>query len=210
VRKIPGRMIYSSSPDRGLELLLDLLPKIQEKVPEAEVHIFYGFSNWEKSARSRNDHGQIALIEKLKKKFGQPGVIERGRVGQRTLARELMKAQLVAYPTWFTETFCITTMEAMASGTPVITTDVAALQTTVGDAGVLLNVPKNQWDCGITSDPLFQDNFVKECVRMLTDEAHWQEYSKKGLEKSAKFGWDGIVEDWLSAVGYKAVELQTA
>jgi glycosyltransferase involved in cell wall biosynthesis len=195
-------MVYSSSPDRGLELLLDVLPQIQKEVPEAEVHIFYGFSNWEKSARSRNDQGQIALIERLRRKFDQPGVVERGRVGQRTLAKELMKAKLVAYPTWFTETFCLTVVEAMASGTPVITTDVAALQTTVGDAGILLPVQKNQWDCGITSDPAFQDRFVQECVRMLTDEVHWQEYSKRGLERATKFGWDGIVEDWLSAVSF--------
>jgi len=201
VRKIPGRMIYSSSPDRGLELLLDLLPQIQKEVPEAEVHIYYGFENWEKAARSRNDQGQIALIEKLKKKFQQPGVIYRGRVGQKTLAKEFMKAQLWAYPTWFTETFCITGVEAMTSGTPIVTTDVGALVTTVGDAGILLPVPKNQWDCGLTGDLAFQKRFVEECVKMLTDEAHWQDYSKKGLEKAKQFGWEGIVEDWLGAVG---------
>lgn len=202
VKKIPGRIVYSSSPDRGLDLLLDLLPEIQKEIPEAEVHIFYGFENWEKSARARNNQDQIALIEKLKKKFEQPGVVYRGRVGQKTLAREFMKAQLWAYPTWFTETFCITAVEAMASGTPVVTTDVAALETTVGEAGVIVPVPKNQWDCGLIGDPSFQKRFVDECVRMLTDEGRWKEYSAKSLEKAKAFGWDGIVEDWLSAVSF--------
>lgn len=202
VRKIPGRMVYSSSPDRGLELLLDLLPQIQKEVPEAEVHIFYGFENWEKSARARGDQGQLTLIEKLKKKFNDPGVVYRGRVGQKTLAREFMKAQLWAYPTWFTETFCITACEAMASGTPVVTTDVAALATTVGEAGVVLPVPKNQWDCGMTQDAAFQKKFVEECISLLTDEARWKKYSTDGLEKAGRFGWNGIVEDWLSAVGF--------
>ena len=204
VRKIPGRMIYSSSPDRGLDLLLDLLPRIQKEVPEAEVHIFYGFENWEKSARSRNDQSQIALIEGLKKKFTQPGVCYRGRVGQKTLAREFMKAELWAYPTWFTETFCITGVEAMASGTPIVTTDVAALTTTVGEAGVILPVPKNQWGCGMTHDQSFQVRFVQECVKMLTDRDRWEKYSLMGLEKAGKFGWEGIVEDWLSAVEFPA------
>jgi glycosyltransferase involved in cell wall biosynthesis len=205
-RKIPGRIVYSSSPDRGLEMLLDLLPMIQKEVPEAEVHIFYGFENWEKSARANNNQGQIALIEKLKKKFGEPGICYRGRVGQKTLAREFMKAELWAYPTWFTETFCITACEAMASGTPVVTTNIGALETTVGEAGVILDVPKNQWDCGLTGDPGFQQKFVEECVRMLTDRARWEEYSQKGLKKAQQFGWDGIVEDWLAAVSFPVEE----
>ena len=40
-------MIYSSSPDRGLELLLSLFPKVKEQVPEAKLDIFYGFENFQ-------------------------------------------------------------------------------------------------------------------------------------------------------------------
>lgn len=197
LRKIPGRMVYSSSPDRGLEALIDMLPVIQKEVPEAEVHVFYGFENWEKSARQRNDAGQIALIERLKKKLGTPGVVYRGRVGQKILAQEFMKAELWAFCTWFTETFCITACEAMASGTPIVTADVAALQTTVGDAGVLVPVAKNPYDCGLTDDPAFRGRFVAECIRMLTDRERWEEYSRRGLEKAKLYSWEGIVDEWL-------------
>lgn len=207
VRKIPGRMVYSSSPDRGLETLLDLLPKIQKHVPEAELHVFYGFLNWEKSARMRNDRGQIELIERIKKKMTIPGVFYRDRVGQKVLAREFMKAELWAYPTWFTETFCLTAAEAMGSGTPVVATDVAALETTVGAAGVLVPVSKNEHGCGNTWDLAFQGRFVDECISMLSDQGRWKEYSQRGLEKAKQFAWEGIAEDWLTAVGYKVPDL---
>lgn len=201
LRKIPGRMIYSSSPDRGLETLIGMMPKIIEQVPEAELHIFYGFENWEKSARSRGDQAAIAQIERIKARFRDPGIVYRGRIGQKALANEFKKAELWAYPTWFTETFCITALEAMASSTPIVTTNVAALQTTVGDAGVIIPVVQNEWGCGATDDPVFQKKFIDACVLMLSDRNHWAYHAKKGAERSCAFDWPGITKDWLDAVG---------
>ena len=40
----PKKLIYASSPDRGLvQAILPLWHKIIERVPDAELHIFYGF-----------------------------------------------------------------------------------------------------------------------------------------------------------------------
>jgi GT2 family glycosyltransferase/predicted SAM-dependent methyltransferase len=201
IRKAPGRLVYSSSPDRGLDCLLDVLPAIQAEVPDAELHVFYGFHNWETSARTRGDQPMLDRIEALKKRLAeQQGVVFRGRVGQRDLAREQMKAELWAYPTWFTETFCITAAEAMAAGAAVVTTDVAALPTTVGDAGLIIDVPKNQFDCGITEDAGFRERFVRACVTMLSQDALRKEMAERGRQKAVAYGIEGIVEEWLAAV----------
>lgn len=201
VRKVPGRMVYSSSPDRGLEVLLDMMPDIIREVPDAELHVFYGFENWEKSARLRGDQETVARIERLKVRLREPGIVYRGRVGQRQLALEFKKAEVWPYPTWFTETFCITALEAMAAGAAVVTSDVAAIQTTVGDAGIQVPVAKNIHDCGMTDDPGFRKTFVSMVVLMLTNEAERTKWVQAGLAKAKWFGWDGIVEDWLAAVG---------
>lgn len=201
LNKVPGRMIYSSSPDRGLETLLDMMPEILERVPDAELHVFYGFENWLKSAQEARNGELVARIEKLRARLQEPGVVYRGRVGQKALAREFLKAELWAYPTWFTETFCISALEAMASGTPIVTTDVAALQTTVGDAGIQVPVVKNMWGCGMTDEPKFRKVFLDLVVMLLTDAGERQKLAAAGLAKAARFGWDGIVEDWLGAVG---------
>jgi GT2 family glycosyltransferase/glycosyltransferase involved in cell wall biosynthesis/tetratricopeptide (TPR) repeat protein len=184
-----GRMIYSSSPDRGLDVLLDMLPRIRKRVPNAELHVFYGFDNWEKAVRVRNNAAEIAWMERIKQQLRQPGVVYHGRVGQAQLAIEFLKSDLWAYPTHFTETFCITACEAMAAGLPVITTDLAALNTTVRGAGLLLP--------GDPRSEAYQDRFVEFVVAVLTDNAMWTRASEDSKRCAQKFSWDGIADEWL-------------
>lgn len=196
-----GRMVYSSSPDRGLDVLLECLPRIRKEVPETSVHVFYGFSNWEKFLRQRSAQGnarpgELEWMEAIKTKLDDPGVVYRGRIGQTQLAREIQKAEIWAQPTYFTETFCITAAENMAAGNPIVTTNLAGLNSTVGPAGVLLDGDPRSKD--------YQDRFVGEVVRMLTDRARWEEYSRRSLEKAQLYSWDGIADEWLALVGLTA------
>lgn len=187
-----GRMVYSSSPDRGLDVLLHCLPHIQKEVPQANVHVFYGFENWEKAVRLRQNKDEMAWMERIKGMLDNPGVVYRGRVGQDVLSRELLKAELWAYPTRFTETFAITAVENMAAGNPVVTTDLAALSTTVGQAGVLIT--------GDAYAKEYQEKFIRECVEMLTDQDRRKIYQERGYEQAKKLSWEGIATEWLALV----------
>ena len=103
----PHRVVYSSSPDRGLQALLELWPTIRQQVPDAELHVFYGFTNWETTARATGDQAALRLIAHLKHLAKTTsGVVFRDRVNQRELAREFMRSGVWAYPTWFNETSC--------------------------------------------------------------------------------------------------------
>jgi GT2 family glycosyltransferase len=202
LRRIKGRMIYSSSPDRGLETLLDCLPRIKKEVPHAEVHVFYGFYNWLKFSEMRNDQPTIARIKTLQARLKDPGVVFRDRLGQRALAQEMLQAELCAFPTWFQETFFITGTELMAAGVPIVTSDLAAIQTTVGEAGIL--IPGDSF-----SQP-YRDRLVEECVLMLTAPSRWQKHHELGLERAKRFSWKGIADEWCQALGIGSVKAPLA
>lgn len=124
LRRFKGRMIYSSSPDRGLETLLDCLPRIKKEVPHAELHVFYGFYNWLKFSEMRNDQATIARIKTLQARLNQTGVVFRDRLGQRALAQEMLQAELCAFPTWFcvtgdTPVDCPRNYEQFPEGIPI-------------------------------------------------------------------------------------------
>lgn len=187
------RMVYSSSPDRGLDTLLKLFPKIREQVPDAELHIFYGFDNWLKSIERKGDENQKKKIQEIQKAMEQPGVEYHGRIGQQELAEEFLKSSLWAYSTDFEESFCVTALEAQRAGLPVVSSNYAGLRTTVGKSGMLLgNGEKGQ---SYTSE--YQEEFIDVCVTLLTDDTIWDNWSKKSLKNSERFSWSNVAAEWV-------------
>jgi len=186
----PHKAVYSSSPDRGMEVAIRIWPKVREKIPNAELHIFYGFQTWEVSARSMNDQGQLDLINRLKnmiKDHEKHGVVNHGRVDQQTLANHFLSAGVWTYPSFFTETSCITAMEAQAAGLRIVAVPIAALNETVGERGVLVS--------GYWLDQNFQDKFTEKVIEAMerpesNDRVDLQNYAFE------HFGWDSLANEW--------------
>lgn len=124
------RCIYASSPDRGLDILLQNWPLVREKVPDAELHVFYGFNKTYDELHKHNQHMK-EFRDTCLKLLQQPGVVYHGRVGHEQLTKEFLRSALWTYPTYFTEISCITAMKAQAAGAIPVTTALAALNETV-------------------------------------------------------------------------------
>lgn len=165
-KRDPHRAIYSSSPDRGLLTAIDCWPRIREQVPDAELHVFYGWFNWEQQAKMMGDTNVQQNIQYLRDKAqNTPGVVLHDRVNQKQLAREFMKSGVWAYPTWWTETSCITAMEAQAAGCFIVTSPIAALNETVGNRGVL--IPGNWDDPNYWRSEKFMADWSREVVEAM-------------------------------------------
>jgi glycosyltransferase involved in cell wall biosynthesis len=133
----PYRFIWCSSPDRGLEHVLELWPSIRNKYPKAELHIFYGFKNMQIMAQGRPF--LRPLVDRLSRGIGQDGIVFHDKVGQNELARWMARSSYWLYPNHpFEETYCITALECQASGVICIARDNGALPETVAGRGVLV------------------------------------------------------------------------
>ena len=181
------KCINSSSPDRSWPVLLKIWKTIKERVPKAELHLMYGFSNWEKLAP--HYPGQAELIQNLKiqiKELESFGVVYHGRISQEKLVEEFESGCWI-YPTWFSETSCISAMEAQAAGCRIITSSIAALNETVADRGILLSGDwvsteyKNKFIDNVIAAMTIDDNTDREVV---------QQYAKK------HFCLDKLADNW--------------
>ncbi|HVI42669.1 MAG TPA: methyltransferase domain-containing protein, partial [Anaerovoracaceae bacterium] len=183
------KCINSSSPDRSWPVLLDVWPAIKEKVPQASLHLYYGFKNWEYSAQFNPAHKDLINRIRQKIKELEPlGVVFHDRVDQKELAKEMLSAGCLLYPTWFTETFYITGAEALASGVRVISSPIAAINETVGEYGTL--IPGEWTSVG------YQTEFIKATVAALqnSDNADRTVMSQAAKEK---FSWDALTIEWI-------------
>lgn len=184
-------VIYSSSPDRGLDALLDMWPEIVKRVPRAKLKIFYGFDVFDNMHAS--NPAMKAWKAGLLKKAAALGksVKLMGRVDQLTLAAEQTKARVWAYPYGYgnpTETSCITAMECMAAGLFCVATDTGALKETIGNGGVL--VP------GDPGEAAYRKKFIDAVALGMSNEPAFQHLSRRARLRSESFSWDDVVTQW--------------
>jgi hypothetical protein len=131
--KIPGRVIYCSSPDRGLHHLLNEWPAIKAAVPHASLHIFYRLMPWvedmlkvpaDHEGMRENRRRALLIAEGLEKTKGMDVTI-RDAVSREQIQIEQDQAEVMAYPCdtmiWSEGWSCSTHEGCMAQACPVIT-----------------------------------------------------------------------------------------
>jgi glycosyltransferase involved in cell wall biosynthesis len=128
----PPILFYTSTPFRGLDVLLKAFPAIRAAVPRARLRVFSSMSVYQ--VRPEDDTCRD-LYSQCQSMDGAEYV---GSLGQSRLADELANAAALAYPSTFPETSCIAVLEAMASGAAVLTTRLGVLpETTDGLASLV-------------------------------------------------------------------------
>jgi len=99
-----------------------------------------------------------------------------GFVPDKTLAVLYRLASVFIFPSLY-EGFGLPPLEAMASGTPVITSNVSSLPEVVGDAALLI-------------DPYQADAIADAMLRVLSDEALRRDLRERGLARARHFSWE--------------------
>jgi glycosyltransferase involved in cell wall biosynthesis len=102
-----------------------------------------------------------------------------GYMPEETLAVMYRLAGVFVFPSLY-EGFGLPPLEAMASGTPVVTSNVSSLPEVAGDAAVLV-------------DPLSPEAIADGIYRVLTDGDLRRSLSERGLARARQFSWEASV-----------------
>jgi len=102
-----------------------------------------------------------------------------GYLPEATLAVMYRLAGVFVFPSLY-EGFGLPPLEAMASGTPVVTSNVSSLPEVAGDAAVLV-------------DPYEPEAIADGIYRVLTDESLRRSLRQRGLARAQQFSWEASV-----------------
>ena len=130
-------LIYFSTPQRGLELLVPVFDALCKKHNNIHLNVFSSFKiyGWDEA-----DKQFEPLYEKIRQ---HPHMTYHGFADQETLKKTLTKSHILAYPCIWKETSCRVLMESMSAGLLCVHPNLAALPDT---------------SAGLTSMYQFQDN----------------------------------------------------
>lgn len=181
--------IYSSTPYRGLGPLLLAFPTIRRALPRAELRVFSSLAVY----RKPEEHDPHRYLYEVARAL--PFVHYEGSVAQSVLAKALQGAAALTYPSVFPETSCIGVMEALATGTEVVSTAFGAIPETSAGFARLMKLPREN------SDLINQFSaLVVQCVReTLTNPAAAGEQRGARLAYAREhLTWDKRAEQWIA------------
>lgn len=118
----PKRLVYTSTPWRGLHILLEAL-KLLDQV-DLEVDIFSSTQIYGQEFYQANNHLYQHLWDMC---HADPRVTLHGYQPNHLVREHLKSCDIFAYPNIWEETFCISALEALIAGCKVVTTNCGAL-----------------------------------------------------------------------------------
>lgn len=188
----PYRLLWASSPDRGLYQTLQVFQRAREFEPRLNLRIAYGWDNIDKLIAQHGDAGPWKREKDRVLSLCKEGVTLLGRLGQQALWREYQQAGLWVYCTAFTETSCISSMEAQALGAIPVFTPLWALKHNVAH-GIAIQ--------GANIDPLVQARYVAAVLRLVRQPALAESIRGEMMPWArARFDWERVVDQYESLV----------
>jgi glycosyltransferase involved in cell wall biosynthesis len=122
------RLVYTSTPWRGLEVLLNAMELVDSD--KIELDVYSSTQIYGDDFKKKSDDSFIHLYDKAKK---LKNVNYKGYLHHDELVKILHTYDVFVYPSIWEETSCIAAIEALACGLVVVTTDFGALYETCAD-----------------------------------------------------------------------------
>lgn len=123
------------------------------------------------------------LFRELKNSDVRDRVKLTGFVDSRNIPALMTLADIFVFPSLY-EGFGLPILEAMACGTPVVTSNVSSMPEVAGDAAILV-------------DPLSTDSIAEGLKELALDRNKREDLRGKGLRRAAEFSWEDTAEKTL-------------
>lgn len=134
------RVVWASSPDRGLHHLLRVWPRVVEAEPNAKLDIYYDMDRWLETIEVADSTGRHLIttdrahaVRNLLRMLVHDDAMHvqyHGGVGKQEVIKAFLESHVLAYPcdpVAPTEGFSMTCLEAWAAGCQLVISDADAL-----------------------------------------------------------------------------------
>ena len=159
--------VGSETPRQNVPDLIMAFNKLKEQLPNVKLV---------KIGESQSSDARQNLLKLIKNHDLNDDVIFVGYVAESEMPEWYSAADLLVYPCEYAG-FGLPPLEAMACGTPVITSNTTSLPEVVGKAGIML-------------DPHDNERLADEMYRVLNSQKLSNNMTKIGLERAKIFDWE--------------------
>ncbi len=160
-------------PRKNLSRLLDAYLSLKARRKSVPAMVWGGLQRWESGGLLERAHSA--------------GVVLPGFIAQEDLPTFYRQAEMLVYPSLY-EGFGLPPVEAMACGTPVITSNTTSLPEVAGEAA-------------LTVDPINTEEIAAAMAQLLDDASLRWRLQQAGIERAAEFTWQRTAQRLLASLG---------
>lgn len=174
VQKREFSVVHTAFPTKGMVYLKDIFPRIKERVPKAELHVYSGGALWGwKNAQFRKMYNDMIKAR----------ILFHGQLGKEGIARQMNMFKVFLHPCTFEEPLGLTVLEAMAAGCVPVTTDKANLPNIIesGKTGYIVE--------GNPKDFMWQHQASDRVQELLTNSKKFETMSTAARRFASEFTW---------------------
>jgi glycosyltransferase involved in cell wall biosynthesis len=159
-------------PRKNLGRLLEAYLQLKNSRKSMPEIVWGGLERWESGA----------LLSRAR----SAGVVLPGFIAQHHLATLYRQAEMLIYPSLY-EGFGLPPLEAMACGTPVITSNTTSLPEVVGEAALVV-------------DPTQVEEIAAAIARLLDDPTLQAQLRQAGIKRVRRFSWKRAAQELVEAL----------
>lgn len=182
-----NKVIWSSSPDRGIERAMLVMDEVVKEFKDAELHCYYGFDNMIKM-------GKTAHVEAIQSMIKERSFVKFvGNIPQCELVGEMALAKVWLYPTNFLETFCITAIEALCCKAHPVVRAYGALEDTLAFESKIKMADVINSDCETKEE-------IKLYSEAVINSIYSRAWQRVEVDKE-KHSWQSVAKEWVEFMG---------
>ncbi len=189
--KDPTKVVWMSSPDRGLDRCMMVMDEVRKDFPNMQLDVYYGIEGLYKYGPQMS-----ALADRLREMMAaRPWVKYHGFTEQKKMYQEVSDAVIWLHPCNFLETFCITALEMLSLGILPITRRLGGLNDTLSNAEknrMAIIIDHESQDVHAFSEK-DKDEYVKAVCRAILNR-QWENVNLDLHQHS----WETITKEWIS------------
>lgn len=182
------RLIYHTTPHRGLQILIPVMEKLAEIHGDA-IHLDV-YSSFEAYGWKERDEPYLPLFEIAK---DHPNMTYHGFQPNDVVREALKQAHIYAYPCIWQETSCISVIEAMSAGCEVVCPNLAALPETTANFATMYQYAEDM--------NLHANVFVNQLNQAIINRREESVQTKLNIQKNYIdnfYNWELRAREWTS------------
>lgn len=177
------RLIYYSTPHRGLELLYPAFDELCKRYDDVELTVYssFGLYGW-----PQRDEPYKNLFKALE---DHPKIRYSGAVSNKHIRNELKNHHIFAYPSIWQETSCLCLIEALSAGLECVHSSLAALpETSMGLTRMYQYTEDKQHHLNMFYQALLQSIEVQRQIK--------PDFQVQKLLTNHRYNWETRAKEW--------------